>query len=287
MTNDITQADSTNTKSATVQLVLTESQSAASSEGSIVGNQTFTKTGSLTFYLKDPCINAVLTPATITAWTAITNGSSGTKTFTKTQDTIEVLNGLNKLCGPRTYTVCSAADCTGGAVNWITITAPTDENANPYTLTASPNQPNNAANIGTNSLWLKQQLTNFAMVTPVYTAFTITVNAVACDCEQLRWVKPTKATQEVNLVVSAGTATSITLVSATPDAASKGASADNAPMRRCAETSTNCAETSTYVIRNKSTGTLPSFITQTGTTAVIAVKATSHLEMGTITLEVV
>ena len=99
------------------------------------------------------------------------------------------------------------------------------------------------------------------MVTPVYTAFTITVNAVACDCEQLRWVKPTKATQEVNLVVSAGTATSITIVSATPDAASKGVSADNASMRRCAETSVNCAETSTYVIRNKATGTLPSFIT--------------------------
>ena len=38
MTNDITQANSSITKSATVQLVLTDSQSAASSDGSIVGN---------------------------------------------------------------------------------------------------------------------------------------------------------------------------------------------------------------------------------------------------------
>jgi hypothetical protein len=171
------------------------------------------------------------------------------------------LNGLNKLCGARTYTVCSAADCTGGAVNWITITTPADENANPYTLTASPNQPNNGAIIGANNLWLKQQLTNFAMVTPVYTAFTITVNAVACDCEQLRWQMPNTAAQEVNLVVSSGSATSITLNSATPVDASKGATADNAPMRRCFETSVSCPETSTYVIRNKATGLLPFFIT--------------------------
>ena len=78
------------------------------------------------------------------------------------------------LCGTLTYTVCSAADCTGGAVNWITITAPSST-PNQWTLTASPNNPNNAATVGTNNLWLKQELASYSMVTPVYTAFTITV----------------------------------------------------------------------------------------------------------------
>ena len=152
MTNDISQANSSTQKSASVQLVLTDSQSAASSTGSISGNQSFTKTATVNFWLKDPCINAVLTATAVPAMTA-TNGQTATSTFSKTLDSIEVLNGISTLCGPRTYTICSTNDCSGGAVNWITIAA-TANVANSFTISASPNTPNNAATIGANTLYL-------------------------------------------------------------------------------------------------------------------------------------
>lgn len=103
--------------------------------------------------------------------------------------------------------------------------------ADSFTITASPNQPNNAAAFGANTLYLKQALTNYAVVTPVYTTFTVTVNHAVCNCELLRWALPVKAAQTVNVVLAAGSATSINLVTATVVAASKGATADTAVMR--------------------------------------------------------
>jgi len=117
--------------------VLTDSQSAASSNGAITGNQQFTKTATVNFWLKDPCINAVLTPTTVPA-ISVTNGQTNTATFAKTQDSIEVLNGISTLCGARTYTICATNNCSGGAVNWLAITA-TNGVANSWTITASPN----------------------------------------------------------------------------------------------------------------------------------------------------
>lgn len=156
MTNDITQQSSTVQKSATVQLVLTDSTSQHSSAGTITGAQTFTKNATINFWLKDPCINAVLTATTVANF-SIVNGESGSQTFMKTQDTIEVLNGLETLCGPRTYTISSTADFSSGAANWIVINAPTST-PNQFTIVASPNNPvaGNAASIGANTLYLKQ-----------------------------------------------------------------------------------------------------------------------------------
>lgn len=77
MTNDITQANSSTQKSATVQLVLTDAYSKLSSDGAITTDQTFTKTATVNFWLKDPCINSVLNPTTVAALTVV-NGETGT-----------------------------------------------------------------------------------------------------------------------------------------------------------------------------------------------------------------
>jgi len=65
----------------------------------------------------------------------------------------------------------------------------------------------------------------------------------------------------VNLVLAAGSATSINLVTASVDASSKGATADTAIMRKCHTDGTVCAETSTFTITDKATGLMPPFIT--------------------------
>jgi len=163
--------------------------------------------------------------------------------------------------------------------------------ANSFTITLTPNQPNNAATIGANTLYLKQALTSYGVVTPVYTSFTVTVNNPACNCELLRWTLPTKASQTVNVVLAAGTATSINLVTASVVAASKGATADTAIMRKCHADGTTCSETSTFTITNKATGNAVGssemvFITQTGTTNEISVKAISHTSIGSFTIRV-
>jgi hypothetical protein len=84
----------------------------------------------------------------------------------KTLDSIEVLNGLDTLCGPRTYTISSTSNWSSGNANWIVINAPTSV-ANQWTIVASPNNPvaGNAALVGANTLYLKQILTNYNMVT--------------------------------------------------------------------------------------------------------------------------
>lgn len=88
MTNDITQFSNTVPKTATVTLVLSESTSAQYSAGSITGTQTFSKTSTVSFYIKDPCVNTVINPTTITAWATLTNEIPGTKTFMESTDTI-------------------------------------------------------------------------------------------------------------------------------------------------------------------------------------------------------
>ena len=119
------------------------------------------------------------------------------------------------------------------------------------------------------------------------TEFTITVTQPTCNCDLLRWVLPTKATQTVNLVLTSGSSTNINLVTATVDGASKGASADTAVMRKCHTDGTVCPETSTYTITDKITGLMPSFITQSTTTNTISVKATAASNIGTYTLRVI
>lgn len=119
------------------------------------------------------------------------------------------------------------------------------------------------------------------------TTFTITVTEPTCNCDLLRWVLPTKASQTVNLVLASGSATSITLVTATVDSSSKGASADTAVMRKCHTDGNACAETSTYTITDKATGLMPSFITQSSTSNSISVKATAAANIGTYTLSVI
>ena len=90
------------------------------------------------------------------------------------------------------YTVCAENDCANGQVDWVTVTAITGtEN---YTLRASPDNPNNAAIVGTNNLWLKTHLADYADVAAVYQAFSVTVVDETCNCENLAWTLPSMAT---------------------------------------------------------------------------------------------
>jgi len=58
-------------------------------------------------------------------------------------------------------------------------------------------------------------------------------------------------------------------------------------MRKCHTDGTVCPEESAYTIRDKITGLMPSFITQSTTTNTISVKATAASNIGTYTLRVI
>ena len=147
--------------------------------------QSFTETDTITFTVTiiDPCettvINdAVFTPSTLT----VTNGATGTMTFTEVTDTVEVANNIDTLCQARTYTLLMSDGTTPA-----TFIALTGDAGGPYTITASPTED---AHETTWTFKLKTELTNYSgnANSPHFTDIPIVVQGAACDPTALGWL---------------------------------------------------------------------------------------------------
>jgi len=167
-------------------------------------------------------------------------------------------------------------------ISWLIISGPV---SGTYTVTASPD---NDSLEGQSIVYkLKTTLTNFSAAA-VYSSITITIGATTCNCQLLTWnAAPTTATQTL-AVSSPATATPITLIIATANAASKSASP---PIRKCYLNSGTCDESATYTLTaNKnggSFGALPSFIVQATTTNGVTVTPAGPTDVGVWTIHAV
>lgn len=100
--------------------------------------QSFTETDAVTFTVTiiDPCetttvLDAVFSPTTLT----VTNGVTGTMTFTEVTDSVEVANNIDTLCQGRTYSLWMDDETTPATFISLDNTGST---GGPYTITAAP-----------------------------------------------------------------------------------------------------------------------------------------------------
>ena len=247
----------------TMNCALTDSSSKAYVNGGT--DVSFSKTGvTINVTIADPCTATTIKKVNSTASTdpgmgakTVQDGASLTIDFTKALDTVELAQGLNTLCGARTYRLCYAADCstvTGKTdVSWATAITTKAGVADTFTFTLTPDSlyPDGPAiTVGSNTLYLRTILNNYNTVAANVETITVTVTAAACDCDKARWTMPSAPnTLRVNVsLTNTYTLPTLTVVAASVNSANNVADADTIKMRSC-QGSSFCAFTHTYVMR--------------------------------------
>ena len=242
---------------------LTDSSSKAYVNGGT--DVSFSKTGvTINVTIADPCTATTIKKVNSTASTdpgmgakTVQDGASLTIDFTKALDTVELAQGLNTLCGARTYRLCYAADCstvTGKTdVSWATAITAKAGVADTFTFTLTPDSlyPDGPAiTVGSNTLYLRTILNNYNTVAANVETITVTVTAAACDCDKARWTMPSAPnTLRVNVsLTNTYTLPTLTVVAASVNSANNVADADTIKMRSC-QGSSFCAFTHTYAMR--------------------------------------
>ena len=187
----------------------------------------------------------------------------------------ETSNGGLNLCGDRVYQIVDASDV---AISWMPITgaAPT------YTITASPtDEALLVATAGTLAYYLKITFADSRYPNPVKRmSLPVTISAATCNCDLLTWDNPSEVTAAVEVALGPLT---VTMPTATQNEASKLPTPE---IRKCFADGGSCAFTSTWAPTHTATGSLPTFIVQTGTTAELTVTPTTSAHMGTWSLPV-
>lgn len=186
----------------------------------------------------------------------------------------ETDNAGLRLCGDRVYLIVDASD---NAISWMPITG-----TGPYTITSTPTDE---ALVTGSSLdyYLKITFADGRYPTPVKRmALPVTITDATCDCDQLTWDNPATVTAAVEVALGPLT---VNMPTATQNEASKLPTPE---IRKCFAASGTCAFTSTWAAIDVSTGSIPPFIVQTGTTDELTVTPTtaSHMGSGSWTLQV-
>ena len=117
-------------------------------------------------------------------------------------------------------------------MTWATIAAKAST-PNTFTLTLTPDSLHvtggvNPITVGSNTLYLRTTLTNYATVTANVETITVTVSPAVCDCNKARWTAPTKGTVRHNVAVagSAYTFPQLSVVTASVNTANNSPDAD-------------------------------------------------------------
>jgi len=231
-----------------MNVALTDSSSKAYVSGGT--NVDYSKSNvSISIKIADPCkattikkVNSTPTSDPGLGSKTVVNGGNLVVEFTKALDTVEIAQGLNTLCGARTYKLCYAADCSAVSsftdVTWSTSITAKAGAVDTHTFTLTPDNIHStgqAITIGSNTLYLRTTLTNYATVAANVETLTITVTAATCDCNKARWTTPASpATQRVNVSASLSyTFLTLTSVAASVNSANNVADADTVQMRAC------------------------------------------------------
>jgi hypothetical protein len=207
---------------------------------------TFNSGYSFKITIADPCTTTTLTSQSITTLNTL-NGVEGSVDFTEVRDAQGTTRGQNGLCGPRSYEIKTSADA---AIPWVTVALKTGS-TDTYTIKASPTLDSHAT---TNNLKLIVKLTLYSGRPALEIAFNVVVTSPPCDCTRVGWDAP--SAQTLTTTVKKSPADTLTISHGTVNAASLQASPQ---IRVCAGT---CSVTTAIsAIVDKTTGTLPSFMT--------------------------
>ena len=184
----------------------------------------------------------------------------------------ETDNAGLRLCGDRVYEIVDASDV---GISWMPITG-----TGPYTITASPTDE---ALVTGSSLdyYLKITFADARYPTPVKRmSVPVTVTAATCDCDLLTWDTPSAVVDAVEVALGPLV---VTMPTATQNEASK---LPTPAIRKCFESGGTCDFTSTWTPVETGQASLPSFITQTGTTDELTVTPTVAADRGSWTIYV-
>ena len=228
-------------------------------------------TPTYTFNIKvvDPCDATVLTTQAIATLTT-DNGVKGIREFTDIKDTVEVAKGQDTLCGPRDYSITYQ---NGNAITWVVVA----QKAGSDTLWEITADPTLDAHATTHTLKLIVALNKYPAHPGLEINFNVVVVTPACQCALVGWTAP--AVQTLTTTVKKIPADTLTISHGTVDAASLLLTPQ---IRACQGT---CSTTTTIsAIVDKSTGTLPSFMTLTD--GVITVDAQSNSLIRTYEMKV-
>ena len=198
----------------------------------------------------------ITAPSFSAASLAVTDGDTGSVTFSIPSDSVETANSLaaSDLCGTKTYSI-TLAD--GTAVStWAVISDNSAVTARQLKLTVTPNDY--TSNIDSSVTIVLKILTKFADYganAGDSTDFSVTLNPVICSCAAMAWTAPTIDTITV-AHVSSGTVT-MSAVNGDPiiraPTSDDSAKSSTPAFKRCYDSATsadNCLTTGSYSASN-------------------------------------
>lgn len=224
--------------------------------------------------LSNPCLtatidNIVFSPTSL----SVTDGNTGTATFSIPQDTVDQANTVQDLCGTKTYEIKDSSNAV--ITSWASIALSTSNNRQ-YILTIDTAQyPSHIASDVSETLTITTKYASWGSNNGnSASTIAVTLVSVTCDCSGLQWSAPSISTSTVNIDAS------VTPMFSAPDP-DTSATTSNYAYSVCYENSGTCATTGTYAASsdftfNDGTGatTLPSWITFDSSTKVLTVAPT-------------
>ena len=201
--------------------------------------------------ITNPCLTATITAPTFSAASlAVTDGDTGSVTFSTPSDSVETANNLSgkDLCGSKSYSV-ELADGTV-ITTWAKIEDDSATAARQYKLTVTPNLYGTPIDSATAiTLKIKTTFDSWASNAGISTDFAVTLNPVVCSCSAMNWLAPTIDT--ITLAhVSTGT---VSMSGSSPiiraPTSDDSAKASTPAFKRCFDSATsadNCLTTGSY-----------------------------------------
>ena len=243
------------------------------------GPQNFAPTITFNVIILDPCNTSVITPHALSAQT-IVNGASYEWSFNEAKIAIETANENKKLCGARLYKVFMTDGTTEVTGDWMTVTE-TPAGSGKYKLKASPIKDSLVTG---SALTLKFKTT--LPTQPTHPGITedllVTVVDATCNCDLITWDNPQSIPATLSILVAANSGNTVTIPEATINVPSKTATP---AIRVCAKAPKNgCAETYTSALVEKTSGSLPNWMSVSGTTLTVTPTKGDHIGVWTMKL---
>lgn len=243
------------------------------------GPQNFTPTITFNVIIVDPCDSSVITPHALSAQT-IVNGASYEWTFQEAVIAIETANENKKLCGDRLYKVFMPDGTTEVTGVWMTVTE-TPAGSGTYKLKAEPILDSLVTG-GALSLKFKTTLPSQPNHSGITEDLLVTVVDATCNCDLITWDNPQSIPATLSVLVAAQSGNTVTIPEATLNTASKTATP---AIRVCAKAPQNgCTETYTSALVEKTSGSLPNWMSVQGTTLTVTPTTGAHIGVWTMKL---
>ena len=224
-----------------------------------------------TITIENPCRTTTVADLTISGADSsspyskqITDGSTGSVTFTRPLNPVETDTNISSVCGSTSYSIHSDNGGTNFSYNadWAVITT----SGNTMTLTIDTTKDltlidNEASK--TIPVYIKATLDDYTSYNrESYTLINIVIAEVTCDCSALAWDNPSSGI-DVGSVTAGTGSQSKTLAPPVPNTS---ATSTNNAFQKCYENSNSCPTTGAYTDIQYSTDgvtgtTLPSWIT--------------------------